>query len=244
MRIRWLVSLLSLATLFTGCAHSPTPSTAASAPVADSAKTDWHARHLPGKVSTVYTHLSEQGRPVVFAESDASASMLRRSVRVDAAKLGTVKFSWRVSELIPTADLTDRDASDSPARVVLAFDGEHERLSLRNRMLFDLAHAVTGEAPPYATLMYVWDNKAPIEAVIHSGRTDRIRKIVLESGARNLGAWRHYERDVVADFRRAFAEDPGALIALGLMTDSDNTRSTAKAWYGEVRLVAPDGRVH
>ena len=203
----------------------------------------WHDLPLPGKQRTRYTSLIEQGQRVVLAESHASASMLRRSLRVEPGSLGRVKFSWRVPSLIETADLTDRDASDSPVRLILAFDGDHARLTLRNRLMFDLAHAVTGEAPPFATLMYVWDNKAPLESVIHSGRTDRIRKIVLESGQGNLGDWRHYERDVAADFRKTFGEDPGALIAVGLMTDSDNTQSSAQAWYGEVRLVAPDGRL-
>ena len=75
--------------------------------------------------------------------------------------MGSVKFSWQVAQLIAAADLTDRDTDDSPVRLILAFDGDHGRLSLRNRMMFELAQAVTGETPPFATLMYVWDNKAP-----------------------------------------------------------------------------------
>ena len=46
-------------------------------------------------------------------------------------------------------------------------------------------------------------------AISTARRTDRIHKIVLESGAA-LGQWRNYERDVLADYRRAFGEDPGA----------------------------------
>jgi hypothetical protein len=46
-----------------------------------------------------------------------------------------------------------------------------------------------------------------------------------------------YERDIRADFERAFGELPGALVGIALMTDSDNTRSTTKAWYGPVNLV-------
>ena len=42
-----------------------------------------------------------------------------------------------------------------------------------------LAEVLTGEEPPYATLMYVWCNKREPGTVIHSPRTDRIRKIVL-----------------------------------------------------------------
>jgi len=41
---------------------------------------------------------------------------------------------------------------------------------------------------------------------------------------------------VRADFEQAFGEAPGELQALAIMTDSDNTQSRARAWYGEIRL--------
>ena len=83
--------------------------------------------------------------------------------RSTADQLGTLAFSWRVPALMPQADLSDRDSADSPARIVLAFDGDHRRLSAKNRTLFELAETLTGEAPPYATLMYVWDGHSALE---------------------------------------------------------------------------------
>ena len=208
----------------------------ATAPSQQGSLADWEEFTLPGKRSTCYTPMVVDGQPVMHARSESAASYLRRKVRREPADLGKVRFSWRVQELIAAADLTDRDSADSPVRLMLAFDGDHGRLSLRNRMVFDLAHAVTGETPPFATLMYVWDNKAPAESVIHSGRSDRVRKIVVESGAGQLGRWRHYERDIAADYRKTFGEEPGALVSVGLMTDADNTQSVAEAWYGEVQF--------
>lgn len=235
---------LVFATVVTGCSAVAPRSAGEPELSASSMGGSWHNVALPGKVRTAYSEVAQNGRRHIYAESAASASMLRRPVRIEASNLGKVSFSWRVPELIAQADMTDRDASDSPARLILAFDGDHAKLSLRNRMLFEFAQALTGETPPYATLMYVWDNKAPTESLIHSGRTDRIRKIVVESGHANVDNWREYERDIAADFRKAFGEEPGPLIAVGLMTDSDNTRSAARAWYGEVRIRTADGRTH
>jgi hypothetical protein len=235
--LRWLL----FAVVLTGCGALPDRG----APVTEAAGAGqsraWSDFALPGKRRTRYTAQWLDGQRVVRAESDGSASMYRRMVRLEPGALGKARFSWRVEDLIKAADLRDRDAEDSPVRLLFAFDGDVSRLSQRNRLLFEMAQALTGEAPPYATLMYVWDNHAAPESVIHAGRTDRIRKIVLESGAHHLGQWRHYERDLAADFRRAFGEDPGALISIGLMTDSDNTHSSASAWYGEVRLCAREG---
>ncbi|KNZ34138.1 MAG: hypothetical protein AD742_01615 [Methylibium sp. NZG] len=228
--------------VLSGCAMLPSPVAPPLPSAAATPPSEWMEYALPGKRATHYTQVILDGRPVVHATANAAASVLRRKVRLEPSELGTVHFSWRVAELIHRADLSDRDQSDSPARLILAFDGDHSRLTLRNQMTFDLAQAVSGERPPFATLMYVWDAKAAPETVIHSGRTDRVRKIVVESGGDRLGKWRHYERDIAADFRKSFGEEPGALVSVGLMTDADNTRAKAEAWYGEVRLKGSDGR--
>jgi hypothetical protein len=123
-------------------------------------------------------------------------------------------------------------------RIVLAFDGDRSRFSTKDSMLAELTRAITGEEMPYATLMYVWSNNSAVGDVIRNPRTDRIRKIVLEAGPQSLGRWREYERDIRADYERAYGEPPGALVGVALMTDSDNTRSMAKAWYGAVRVQA------
>jgi hypothetical protein len=197
---------------------------------------DWLAFNFPGKTPTDYTPVYKGGRDAMRADAVSSASMLRRTVRIVPQDLGQVKFSWQVPELIEKADLAARDKSDSPVRLVLAFEGDRSLFSAKDAMLSELSHALTGEPMPYATLMYVWSNSLPAGTVVKSGRTDRIRKLVVESGRKNLNAWLNYERDVAADFERAFGERPGALVGVGLMTDSDNTRTTAQAWYGRVTL--------
>jgi hypothetical protein len=162
--------------------------------------------------------------------------MLRYKMRVEPKDLSRLAFSWKVLQLIPEADMAVRDTEDSPARVVLAFDGDRSRLTGRNLMMSELARALTGEEMPYATLMYVWANEARVDSVIINPRTDRIRKIVVESGGLRLNQWLNFERNIRADYEKAYGEPPGALIGVGVMTDSDNTGTTAKAWYGPIRL--------
>ena len=166
-------------------------------------------------------------------------SRIRHTVRIEPSDLGNVRFSWKVPELIAGADMLSREADDSPVRIVLAFEGDRSRFSTRDSLLSELARTLTGEEMPYATLMYVWCNKREPGTVLKGPRTDRIRKIVVESGGGKLNQWLDYERDIAADFRRAFGEAPGALLAVGIMTDSDNTRSTVKAWYGPLIVGAP-----
>jgi len=133
--------------------------------------------------------------------------------------------------------VADVDREDAVARVIFAFDGDRSRLSARNRAMFDLARALTGEEPPYATLMYVWETRKPVDTVVVNPRSDRIRKLVVDSGPAHLGAWRAHQRDLAADFERAFGEKPGTLVAIGKMTDADNTQARAEAWYGPIELM-------
>jgi hypothetical protein len=235
-RRRWLAAgaALAIAGLSTGCATRPTIAPASASPAEP---TDWEAFQIPGKRPTHYSRVQWLGLPAWHAKADRSASMWRRRVHRQPDRIGEVEFSWWVPALIETADLAQADSSDSPARVIFAFDGDRSRLSARNKAMFELASLLTGETPPYATLMYVWDRHAAPEKVIQSGRTDRIRKIVVESGTGHLRQWRTYRRDLRRDFARAYGEPPGALVAVGLMTDADNTGAQAEAWYGDIRLI-------
>lgn len=197
----------------------------------------WQPFEFPLKRATRYTPTFLDDRPVVQADADSSVSLYRQMVRVEPGDLGQLSFSWMVPGLIPGADLSRQETEDAPVRILLAFEGDLGKLSTRDRLLFDLVEGVVGEPPPYATLMYVWDNHAAVGSVIKAARTSRIRKIVVDSGPAQGGQWRFHERDIAEDFRKAFGEEPGALTSVALMTDSDNTRTQVRAYYGEVRLL-------
>lgn len=199
---------------------------------------DWQEVRLPGKRPTRYARTRREGREVVHARAEASASMWRRRLQVPPEQLAQVRWAWRVERLNAQASIDRAEYEDAVARLLFAFDGEHARLSPRTQAQFELARAITGERPPYATLMYVWETAKPEGTLITNPRTERVRKIVVDSGPAHLGRWREHRRDLVADFRLAFGEDPGSLIGVALMTDADNTRSQAEAWYGPVELIS------
>ena len=225
---RSVATLLSL--WLAACAQAPVT------PSSNPGQQEWQAVPLPGKVATVYRWEEKQGRTAIAAISDGSASMFRRPVSRPGQVLGDVSFSWWVQEKPHQASVAHVDREDAAARVLFGFGGDLSRLPMRTRVMFELAEALTGEKPPYATLMYVWDANAPVGSVIVNPRSDRIRKIVVDSGPAELNRWREHRRDLAADFRLAFGEEPGALNSIAVMTDSDNTRSRARSWYGPVEL--------
>lgn len=222
---------LCAALLLTACATPPAPPP----PTAEG----WQPLALPGKKATLYRWTEKDGRRALEASSDRSASIWRKRLEPSLEQVGEVRFSWWAQGLIPGANVSDVDHEDAVARVIFGFGGDIARLPLKTRMKFDLAQALTGEAPPYATLMYVWDSKLPVGTVVINPRSDRIRKIVVDSGPAELRRWRDHQRDLAADFRLAFGEEPGPLMSMAVMTDSDNSRASAKTWYGAVELKAP-----
>lgn len=204
--------------------------------------TGWQHLTFPGKSPNRFDYAYQDGRNAIAVTAASSVSMLRTKIRIEPSELGSVRFSWKVPQLIAGADMALRDADDSPVRVVLVFEGDRSRFSSQDALLSELARTLTGEEMPYATLMYVWCNKREPGTVIRSPRTGRVRKLVVESGGGKLNQWLDYDRDIRADFQRAFGERPGALVGIGIMSDSDNTRSTASAWFGPVRLGPAPGR--
>ena len=246
-RWRWLVTVggCCLALWLTGCATTglePAESEVshtdwATTAVPADGRIMWVHQTFPGKRASRYRYENKDGRHALQVRAASSASMLRQAVRVEPHQLGHLRFSWMVPALIDAADFSQRDGDDSPVRVVLAFDGDRSRLSAKDAALSELSELLTGEPMPFATLMYVWSNHKAAGTVVVNPRTSRIRKLVMESGPGRLRQWLDYDRDVRADFVKAYGEEPGALLAIGIMTDTDNTQSQAQAWYGPVRHV-------
>lgn len=196
----------------------------------------WQPFALPGKRVVVFEPVTVSDRPALRVRADSSVSILRQRFEPALLRPGRIAFAWRVDALPDGANLSSADASDSPVGVVLGFEGDRARWTPKMHRLSEMSRLLTGEELPYATLIYVWGNTEAPGSVVANPRTDRIRKLVLDSGKRDLGVWREHVRDVQADFRLAFGEEPGPLRVVALMTDTDNTGSALTAWYGSMRL--------
>lgn len=187
---------------------------------------------------TRYAVVRDGARRVLHARAAASATGLRCAVNINPADFGQLHFSWRVNQVPALANVAAAEHDDCPARLILAFGGDDTRLPLRDRLFYEQVELFTGQRLPYATLMYVWDggHHAP-ESVHRNHRTPRIQYLTVESGPQHTGRWLHYQRDVVADYRRVFGEAPGPVVGVGVLTDTDALKLELEAWYGDITLV-------
>ncbi len=235
--------LLAATLLAAGCAGTPAdkaPDTVgvrsfSGQPPGEALPQGWQPWILSAfKRPTSYRLVSREGKTVIRAEAQSSASGLIHPLALDPGTWPLLQWHWKVDELIAKADNSQKHLEDAPARLVVSFDGDMEKLTSQDRMLFDNVRLLTGQQLPYATLMYIWGNRAPRETVIPNRHTSRIRMIVVESGRERLGRWQEVTRNVAEDYRRAFGEEPGRISAVGIMTDTDNTGGNAHAYYGDI----------
>jgi hypothetical protein len=189
---------------------------------------------------TRYTTASEDGRGVLRAESECSASGLLHPLRsVDLAKTPLLRWRWRLDEGLAAADERSKDGDDFAARVYVTFAFEPERASLLERAARRLGAAVYGEDMPGSSLTYVWSSGEPVGARWPNPFTASARMIVAASGASS--EWRSAEVDLLADYQRSFGHPAPAPFFLALMTDTDNRCLRARASYADFRF-APRSR--
>jgi hypothetical protein len=188
---------------------------------------------LPATPRTQYRLAAVTGGTVLEASADRSASGLYRRIRIDPKIHPVVEWSWNVLQPVPGADARIPSREDSPARLVVSFHGDINRLDFQERITLRLYKGLTGQTLPYAMLMYIWAGALPAETTIPSEHTEKIQMVVMPSEGR-IGQWMRFRRNVLEDYRRIFGEEPGDIVAVGVMTDSDDTRQQARALYGDI----------
>jgi hypothetical protein len=194
-------------------------------------------RIAPYKKNTVYRLENYQGKTVLSANSKTSASGLAVKLRPRQAGNLWLQWKWKALGALPEADNTEGVHDDAPLRILVAFDGNKSKLPLKEKMNFEMANLISGQEMPYATLMYIWSGKSPVDTIITNAHTSRIKMIVVDSGWDNLDQWHQHQRDLTADYKRAYGEAPGEVIGIALLTDTDNTKSETRAFYGDIELV-------
>jgi hypothetical protein len=198
---------------------------------------DWHSLVLfRTKKRTEYQLVSEKDRIVLHARAAEASSGLMQYVNIDPFPEPLLHWEWKVGSMMETREKTQYQTEDSPARIILGFDGDKDSLPFSDQILFETAKLFTGYDFPYATLMYIWDKDAPIGSVMASRHSARIKMLVVANSAEGVGKWQVFTRNIAEDYEKAFDEKPGHLIGVGVLTDTDNLGETVEAWYGDITL--------
>ena len=189
------------------------------------------------KRDTAYQVVQEGDRPAALrATADRSASLFVAALKPSQRTPMTLSWEWKTDALIAGADNRDKDREDAPLRVLVAFDGDVAALPDAERKRFSRAKNLARRELPYAVLMYIWTDHVPVGTLISSAHTSQVKMLAVSSGAGELGRWQSVRRNLDDDYRKAYGAEPGPVLAVGVMTDTDNTGSTAQASYSGIRI--------
>jgi hypothetical protein len=173
---------------------------------------------------TAYETVTLEGRSCLRAQSRNGASILLAAVRFDPETYEWLSWDWRVDQPVAGEALERKVGSDASARVYVYFDTGGLAWQKRN-------------------LDYVWSVSLPVGTVMESAYSPASKIIVVESGPGALGQWRHVERNLEDDYERCFGkQDLPDVVAVGVMTDTDNTGGEALAYFDDLRVAARPGR--
>jgi hypothetical protein len=177
----------------------------------------WAVRTDEGR--PVYTVLEENGRRFLRAVARGVGVQAGTRREWDLARYPVLAWWWRPHEFPAGADERSARTNDSVLAVYLLV----------------ASSSVIG---PKA-VKYVWSEKVPPGTRLRSnfGRT-QVR--VLQSGSVHRGEWVEERVNVLRDFRAYFVEWGTPMPAgIAVLTDADDTRSTAQGDYADFRACAP-----
>jgi hypothetical protein len=196
---------------------------------------DWQELHFE-KIErhTSYTLKQEDDNSYLYAVAERSASGLIRRFSVDLREYPILRWRWRIDHVIARGDAATKAGDDYAARLYVNFKYDPDRVGVWTRIKYALARKKHGEYPPLHTVNYIWANKLKQGAIVPNAYTERAMMVAVQSGEGNAGRWVQEERNVLEDYREAFGEEPTEVVQVAVMTDTDNTRSSAVADYDDI----------
>jgi len=168
------------------------------------------------KPPTVYQVARDGTNCFLRGVADKTSSALSHKLALAPPEKLKLRWRWRIEGVNPNGSERDLKKFDHAARVFLAFD--------------------TFIGPP-RTLIYLWGNAEKTGTVLAHPKSGRAQIFVIESGNARAGEWISEERDVAADWKQLFGEQPmSKLIGIGLMTDSDSLGQKLTGDYADLEL--------
>ena len=202
----------------------------------------WQVVGLPERFSkplSQFDLVDIDGAHVLRVRADKSWGSLVHPVN-EAVKTNTIlRWRWKLEQPLAKSDIRAKATEDSALKVCLSFDMPANNIPSGERALFKFAQFLSSEKIPTATLCYIWGGVEPIGYEQASLFTPRVRFIVLANESTPLKMWASKERNIHADFLKAFGQESSivpALSAIIIGADTDNTQGISVGYVGDVQL--------
>ena len=182
---------------------------------------------------TSYEVVKDGAVTVVKAVSEASASGLIKQVAIDPKEFPIVRWRWKIDNVLQGSDVALKEGDDFPARLYITFEYDPDKVGFSKMLKYKAGRVLFGDIP-IAALNYIWDTKAPVGTIVENAYTNFAKMVIVESGTQKVGMWVDEERNIYEDYKKAFGEEPPMINGVAIMSDTDNTKEQATAYYGDI----------
>ena len=164
---------------------------------------------------TIYTIGSNENGNFLKAVADNAASGLGKEVKIDLNKTPFINITWKIEKDLPGIKENTKKGHDFAARV--------------------FAVKKTGATPlSNRAINYVFSSNNEIGFSSPSPYTKKSIDNVLASTKKNLNEWVTVKTNVKEDFKRFHDLDVNELDGLAIMSDTDNSKMKAIAYYQNI----------
>jgi len=175
---------------------------------------DWQHKEFKGK--THYKIIQLDNKKVLKAESKASASGLFKERHIDLNKTPYLNWTWRIEDRLGNLDEQEKSGDDYAARVYVVINGG---------LFFWNTRAIN----------YVWSaNTAKGKIWPNAFAGNNAMMIAIRSTKDPTGTWFSEKRNILTDLKQVYGKDYQYIDAIAIMTDTDNAKGNAVAYYGDI----------
>ena len=168
---------------------------------------------------TIYSVGSNENGNYLKAVADNAASGLGKEVKIDLNKTPFINITWKIEKDLPGIKENTKKGHDYAARV--------------------FAVKKTGATPlSNRAINYVFSSNSEIGLNWSNPYTKKSIDNVLASTKNNLNEWITVKANVKEDFKKFHDLDVNELSGLAIMSDTDNSKMKAIAYYQNIYFSA------
>ncbi len=235
----FFIQCIALLALLPLLASAAAPTRFSSATPLAALPAGWRVQPIPKVERQTRFDLVDDGDTTVLrARADNAAASLRYKLDVDPIPGGQLRWRWKTEHVLDKADLTTKAGDDFAARLYVFFDRQPAQMSFGERVAYKLGRSRYGDQLPAAALCYVWDNKQAVGMLRDNAYTGFVKMIVATSGSTRQGQWVSLQRDIYADYKRAFGTAPPRITGIAVAVDTDNTGESTISYFGDIQFTA------
>lgn len=202
------------------------------------ASTGWQHQPVKNVAPNSGQVVGSPGQRYLLIKSSRSGSAWGHKVAGALANKSRLNWQWFIRGTPGQSELGNKATDDFAARVFVLFDYPLSKVPFGRRLAIRLARLIYDNVPA-AAICYVWIPGGKSDQMQASPYTSRLQMFVANVAPAD-GRWHKQERDIAADFQRAFGAEFGAgmapIDALVLSSDTDQTGGRVDAGFSDITL--------